>query len=449
MQKLTSNTVYRIVSKIAEGGMGAVYKAQKRGAEGFEKTVAIKTLLDCYSKDRKFIDKFVSEAKLVANLVHENIVQIYQLDRYRGEYFFVLEFVNGISLYSFMDFLVKARIQLPEKLAVFIASRIARGLAYAHSRCDSNGEPLFIVHCDVCPHNIMITTEGLPKLTDFGIAKAKTMSNDDSVAGKLPFMSPEQAKGKELDFRSDIYSLGTVLFYMLAGRNSRRTDVGVKDILREAQANTIHWEFMPDSVDEELLEIIANMLATDPDDRYQDTSELARSLEYHIYKDGYGPTIVTLSEYMREQMPVLFDTSAGYSQNDLTPTHIPDKERTQEVEPLNDKTQIISTESSGTQRMKGMPERDQKTMVFFPGSGKMEKTMVLPENFFKQEKTPSISLSSSKTQRTLKPPTQNTSKTIPLERLKAKNAMPDKTELMNNDIPEQDKTAKFDPNATD
>ncbi len=449
MQKLTSNTVYRIVSKIAEGGMGAVYKAQKRGAEGFEKTVAIKTLLDCYSKDRKFIDKFVSEAKLVANLVHENIVQIYQLDRYRGEYFFVLEFVNGISLYSFMDFLVKARIQLPEKLAVFIASRIARGLAYAHSRCDANGEPLSIVHCDVCPHNIMITTEGLPKLTDFGIAKAKTMSNDDSVAGKLPFMSPEQAKGKELDFRSDIYSLGTVLFYMLAGRNSRRTDVGVKDILREAQANTIHWEFMPDSVDEELLEIIANMLATDPNDRYQDTSELARSLEYHIYKDGYGPTIVTLSEYMREQMPVLFDTSAGYSQNDLTPTHIPEKERTQEVEPLNDKTQIISTESSGTQRMKGIPAHDQKTMVFFPGSGKMEKTMVLPENFFKQEKTPSISLSSSKTQRTLKPPVQNTSKTIPLERLKSKNAMPDKTELMNNDIPEQDKTAKFDPNATD
>jgi eukaryotic-like serine/threonine-protein kinase len=451
MEKLSSNTIYRIVNKIAEGGMGAVYKAQKIGAEGFEKTVAIKTLLECYSKDRKFIDKFVSEAKLVANLVHENIVQIYQLDRHKGEYFFVLEFVNGISLYSFMDFLVKAKIQLPEKLAVFIASRIARGLAYAHSRCDANGEPLSIVHCDVCPHNIMITTEGLPKLTDFGIAKAKTMSNDDSVAGKLPFMSPEQAKGRDLDFRSDIYSLGTVLFFMLAGRNSRRTDIGVKEILKEAQANTIHWELMPDSIDEELLEIIANMLATKPDDRYQDTSELARSLEYHIYKDGYGPTIVTLSEYMREQMPVLFDSSFGYSQDDLTQVDIPEEDRTQVMIPEEDKTQVILTESSSTQRMRGMPPRNTKpnTMVYFPGADKMGKTMVLPENFFEQENKPSEE-KSGQTQRSVNA-AKKTAKTLLITELQQKASMHDKTEIMERktEILKHDKTDKIDPKSTE
>ena len=462
MQKLLSSTVYKIVHKIAEGGMGAVYKAQKKGAEGFEKTVAIKTLLDCYSKDRKFIDKFVSEAKLVANLVHENIVQIYQLDRHKGEYFFVLEFVNGVSLYSFMDFLVKARIQLPEKLAVFIASRIARGLSYAHSRCDSSGEPLSIVHCDVCPHNIMITTEGLPKLTDFGIAKAKSMSNDDSVAGKLPFMSPEQANGRDLDFRSDIYSLGMVLFYMLCGRNARRTDIGVKEILKEAQNNTIHWEFIPDTVDEELLEIISSMIATDPSERYQDTSELARSLEYHIYKDGYGPTIVMLSEYMREQMPVLFDTSAGYSQSDKTPVIIPEEDRTQVLVMENDKTQVIGESSAITQRMEGQPSSEkEQQLVFFPGGDQMEKTMQLPKNFFEENQHAENLKTDSA--RTAKMSHKNT-KTVTMESLEdtssehnktqvmgGKNGAydHDKTEVISNEASRHDKTDKIDPRSTE
>ena len=439
MKKILCNTEYQIVSKIAEGGMGAVYKAQKMGAEGFEKTVAIKTLLECYSKDQRFIDKFVSEAKLVANLVHENIVQIYQLDCFKGEYYFVLEFVNGISLFNFMDFLNKARGCLPEKLAVFIASRVARGLAYAHSRCDASGVPLKIVHCDVCPHNIMITTEGLPKLTDFGIARAVTMSSDDSVAGKLPFMSPEQALGKEVDFRSDIYSLGTVLFYMLCGRHSRRTDVGMKEVLKEAQQNTVHWEFIPDSVDDELLEILSTMLATNPDDRYQDTSELARSLEYHIYKDGYGPTIVTLSEFMQEQMPALFHISDGYQTEEVVdPTPVDEVERTQVIS-MPDRTQVMSPaevqpdgsrnadELRRTQRIEGMAKTDKDdNMVFFPNKNKMTRTMELPKTFFKKERMQPRS-ESSRTAKIINW-AKKTAKTMPLP--KNDDDIDDKTQIM-------------------
>ena len=296
--------------------MGAVYKAQKKGIAGFEKTVAIKTLLGDLSKNKNFIDRFILEAKLVANLVHENIVQIYQLDRYRGKYFFVLEFVNGISLFSFMEFLSRTKTCMPEKLSVFIASRIARGLAYAHTRCDASDEPLSIVHCDVCPHNIMITTEGLPKLTDFGIAKATTTGNINSIDGKLPFMSPEQARGEKVDFRSDIFSLGMVLFYMISGKSARPLNASFEDVLKQAQKNEINWDALPDDIDKELLKIITKMLASSPGERYQDTAELARDLEYHIYKDGYGPTIVTLSEYMRKQMPALFDKSSGYKKED-------------------------------------------------------------------------------------------------------------------------------------
>lgn len=298
---------YEVIEAIAEGGMGTVVKALKKGADGFEKIVAIKMLLPCYSSDRKFVERFIAEAKLVANLVHENIVQIYHLDKFRDDYYFVLEYVDGVSLFDFMEFHNKVREALPANLAIFIVSRIARGLAYAHSRHDRNGEPLNIVHCDVCPHNIMINTEGLPKLTDFGIARARNVAGDASLSGKLPFMSPEQANKRAIDFRSDIYSLGVVLFYLLCGRNPRNLDEPLREILEQARSNYIDWDRLPEKIDEEILAVLRKMLATDPADRYQNTSTLARDLEYYIYKDGYGPTIVTLAEYMARQMPALFD----------------------------------------------------------------------------------------------------------------------------------------------
>lgn len=369
MKKCLSNTTYTIVDKIAEGGMGAVYKAQQKGIAGFEKTVAIKTLLGKLSKNRKFIDRFILEAKLVANLVHENIVQIYQLDRYRGKYFFVLEFVNGISLHNFADILNKAKIRLPEKLAVFTASRIARGLAYAHTRCDASGEPLSIVHCDVCPQNIMISTEGLPKLTDFGIAKATITGNIDSVDGKLPFMSPEQARGEKLDFRSDIFSLGMVLFYMISGKSARQLNASFEDILKQARENEINWDALPDNIDKELLKIITKMLASSPDERYQDTAELARDLEYHIYKDGYGPTIVTLSEYMRKQMPALFEKASGYKKEDNKEEY--------------ELTQVLIREEEKTMNIKMKSIHKFKPLSPEDGhNNDLSKTVKLPNDFF-------------------------------------------------------------------
>lgn len=308
MENITDKVGFKIVKEIAEGGMGSVYLALQQGVEGFEKTVAIKTLLPHISEDPVFIEKFIAEAKLVANLVHENIVQIYQLGKTEGSYYFVLEFVKGISLNEFQELHNKLYVQMPPELAVFIVSRIARGLAYAHSRVDANGEPLNIVHCDVCPHNILITTEGLPKLTDFGIAKAANHREDDTVSGKLPYMSPEQASAENVDFRSDIYSLGIVLFYLLAGQQPRDIEADFNIILKQAASNALHWEYLPTHLDPELLGILKKMLEKDPKDRYQTTQELARSLEYHIYKNGYGPTIVTLAEYMRKNFPYLYET---------------------------------------------------------------------------------------------------------------------------------------------
>jgi serine/threonine protein kinase len=297
----------RVVRKIADGGMGTVYEAIQSGVEGFEKTVAVKTLLSQFSNDSRFLRMFIDEAKLVANLVHENIVQIYQLGKDDDEYFIIYEYVNGISLREFLDLHHSMHLTLPPELAVFIASRIARGLAYAHSRCDAEGHPLEIVHQDVCPNNILISTEGLPKLTDFGIAKAATNLEANSqrgVAGKLPYMSPEQGARKPVDKRSDIYSLGMVLFEMLAGTNAR--DLNPKALLECVISGQIDWGKLPDSLDDALVGLLKQMMARNRDDRYDRAEMVAHDLEYHIYKEGYGPTIQTLETYMRRECAYLY-----------------------------------------------------------------------------------------------------------------------------------------------
>ncbi len=302
---LRCSSEFTIIEKIAQGGMGAVYKASQKGVEGFEKTVAIKTLLNSLSADVKTVEMFICEAKLVANLVHENIVQIYQFGRQGGNYFFVMEYVDGTSLYDFLTIHSKINKTIPRELAVFIASRVARGLAYAHARKDHEGNPLNIVHCDVCPHNVLFTTEGVPKLADFGIAKAATMAKSEAIAGKLPYMSPEQANKGAIDFRSDIYSLGVVLFNLLSGNLTRNVFLPLKELLAQVKTGYVAWEKLPKDLDPELRGMLEKMLAPDPADRYSSTDKLGRDLEYHIYKDGYGPTIVALAEYIRKLMPNL------------------------------------------------------------------------------------------------------------------------------------------------
>lgn len=305
--RVRSYTQYEIIQHLAAGGMGSVAKARLKGVEGFEKIVAIKTLLPRYAGDEEFVRKFIFEAKLVANLIHENIVQIYQLDRVNGEYFYVQEFVDGISLYDFVEFHKRMQWKLPLDLAVFIASRAARALDYAHSRRDIANRPLNIIHCDICPHNILINREGVPKITDFGIAKAATMQDSGHVAGKLAFMSPEQCVAPmTMTGASDIYSLGVVLFYMFSNHYSRDVHADRDCLFMQIRNNYVNWDALPEDLPDELMKILRKMLASDPAERYKDSGELARALEYYIYRDGYGPTAVTLADYMLQIMPGRF-----------------------------------------------------------------------------------------------------------------------------------------------
>ena len=294
---------YEIVRKIFEGGMGVVYEAEQLGARGFVKRIAIKVVRQNYANQKQFIDNFIGEAKLVADLIHTNIVQTYHLGETRGIYFIAMELIRGVNLEQFAQQLTDKRRVLPKELAVFIVSRVARGLAYAHAKTDKDSKPLGIVHRDVSFKNIMIAFEGDVKLTDFGIAKARGFLVDNEgevVAGKADYMSPEQANFQITDKRSDLFSAGVVLGHLLLGRNLFKG--GTPEESRQRMMNLPIPDFraLDERVDERLNEILHRALARDLDKRYPTADELLYDLEHYIYHSGYGPTNETLGKYMRE-----------------------------------------------------------------------------------------------------------------------------------------------------
>ena len=294
---------YDIVRKIFEGGMGVVYEAEQRGARDFVKRVAIKVVRPNYASQNNFIENFIGEAKLVADLIHTNIVQTYQLGEANGVYFIAMELIRGVNLEQFAQQLTDKRRVLPRELAVFITSRIARGLAYAHAKADKDGKPLGIVHRDVSFKNIMIAFEGDVKLTDFGIAKAKGFLIDQEgeiVAGKADYMSPEQADFKVTDKRSDLFSAGVVLGHLLLGRNIFKGPTAEESRQRVMTMPIPDFRTLDERIDEPLNEILQRCLTRDLSLRYTNADELMTALEYYIYKGGYGPTNETLGKFIRE-----------------------------------------------------------------------------------------------------------------------------------------------------
>ncbi len=303
---IQSDFRYEIIRKIFEGGMGIVYEAQQLGARNFVKRVAMKVIRQNYANQKQFIENFIGEAKLVADLIHTNIVQTYQLGESRGLYFICMELIHGVNLEQFAGQLVEKDQVLPPELAVFITSRIARGLAYAHAKTDETGKPLGIVHRDVSFKNIMIAFAGDVKLTDFGIAKARGFLEDNEgevVAGKADFMSPEQADFQITDKRSDLFSAGVVLANLLLGHNL------FKGATAEESRERIMTLPLPDfcrldpRIDRRLNEILHHALARELPRRYATADELLYDLEYYIYHQGYGPTNETLGKFIRD----LFD----------------------------------------------------------------------------------------------------------------------------------------------
>lgn len=312
LRELEDKLSYKLLRTIAEGGMGSVYEALQRGASGFQKRVAIKLIREEYSSEKAFRNNFLGEARLVADLIHNCIVQTYHLGEIYGRYYMVMEYVNGVNL---EEFLLQHRAlgnEIPVDLACFIISRVCRGLAYAHVKKDMQGHPLDIVHRDVNPRNIMISFEGDVKLTDFGIAKAiNLMYNEEGkvIAGKDEYLSPEQAQREVTDARADLFSCGVVLSEMICSYNIFE----VSDNAEQTRANIVamplpDWREIRDPIDPGVVEIMNTALERSRDRRYQTADEMMNALELNLYSHGYGPTSEKLARYVA----ALFENGKAY-----------------------------------------------------------------------------------------------------------------------------------------
>jgi TonB family protein len=292
---------YGLMEKIATGGMAEVWKARMRGVEGFQKIVAIKKILPHLSDNEEFVTMFVDEAKLAAQLSHNNIIHIYDLGKIANSYYIAMEYIDGHDLKTILKRGAERGQPVPVEIALFITSKIASALDYAHGKRDFNEQDLELVHRDVSPQNVLISHEGDIKLCDFGIAKAASKASHTqagALKGKLQYMSPEQAWGKKVDRRSDIFALSAVLFEMLAGRKlfAGESEISILEQVREARVTPPSE--INDEVTPEIDSIVLKALQKNPEDRYQTAGEMAKDLDSILYSFRPTPTSADLAIYM-------------------------------------------------------------------------------------------------------------------------------------------------------
>ena len=338
---------YRLLERLGEGGMAEVFKAKSFGVEGFEKVLVIKRILPKLAEHPKFVDMFVHEAKLAVRLSHANIVQVFDLGRVEdpgGEapsYFIAMEYVPGLDLATVLARCRRQKLAVPFGMAVFLAAEVAKALDHAHRRRDEHGRSLGIVHRDISPQNILLSWEGEVKVTDFGIAKAKDsiieeMTGDaraGRVRGKLAYMSPEQAKAEPVDGRSDLFSLGTVLYEMLTGSNPFAAPTIVETARRVHASEYPPLELVRETTPRALTEIVVKMLAKRPDDRFGDAGKLHEHLLGYFYESGerFGPS--KLAEFLEgfHEVPsgpeldsgAVFEDVPNVGANERTPVEVP------------------------------------------------------------------------------------------------------------------------------
>lgn len=294
---------YELVRRIAVGGMGEIYLARMRGAAGFEKRVIIKTILPHLAEEEEFVEKFLDEGRIVVQLTHGNIVPVFDMGQEGGEYFIAMEYLPGRDLREILKRLQAEKRRMPVSLALMIVMEVCKGLAYAHRKVDDRGAPLELVHRDVSPSNILVSREGDVRIIDFGIARATGRSSRTAsgrIQGKFSYMSPEQASGKAVDPRSDIFSTGIVLYELLTGHRpfDGDSDLETLDRVRAGVCDpvTTLCPELPEQIDA----ILARAMALRPEDRYPSIDRLQVELGQLGYALGESPTGPDLAAFLEE-----------------------------------------------------------------------------------------------------------------------------------------------------
>jgi len=292
---------YILLDKLAVGGMAELYRAMITGVQGFEKLIAIKKILPHLATEEELVRSFIDEAKLAALLHHQNIVQIYDFGSLGESYFIAMEYLLGKDCRIIKSKAKEKNLPIELQNAIFIVSRICAGLNYAHNLKDFQGKPLNIVHRDISPPNILITYEGDVKIVDFGIAKAAnqaSMTQLGMIKGKVAYMSPEQAAGKTIDQRSDIFACGILLYELVTGKRMFSGDT-MHILANVRDAEFTKPEEAKKNLPKKLLKVLYKALEKEADQRYQTCGDMLTDLEECACQLELHPTAHGFSRYMK------------------------------------------------------------------------------------------------------------------------------------------------------
>lgn len=272
---------YKALRKIADGGTAEVFLAEQVGAAGFRRLVVLKRIRSELYADQMFRKILIDEALVTMGLHHSNLVEVLDLGEAQGRYFLVLELVDGWTLQQLLERARDAKVPVPPEMAAYLVAEVCRGLGYAHDRTRA-GVRLNIVHRDVCPNNVLLSDTGEVKLADFGIAKARIRTSTSAlgtVAGKPSYMSPEQATGEPVDARSDLYSAGTLLYYLLTGELPFRAPNERELLVRVGSGEFVSPAKLKPSLPKDLVKVVLEAMKRDVKLRFQTAQEMISALE--------------------------------------------------------------------------------------------------------------------------------------------------------------------------
>src|SRR5689334_20607446 len=276
---------YQILERVAVGGMAELFKAQLQGEHGFAKLVVIKKILPHLAIDRSFVEMFIDEARITAQLDHRHIVQVFELGTDADTPYIAMQYVDGLDVLALLRECARAQIRLSPDIAALIARDVLDALDYAHNALDSVGRPLGIIHRDISPGNVLLSWRGDVKLTDFGIARAaerRHKTEAGTLKGKYGYMSPEQVSGGEMDARSDIFSIGILLAEMIMARRlfTSTNDLDILLMVRDARLDRLHKYASEFPV--ELRVLTSRALQRRPEDRWNSAAEFRDALDEWI-----------------------------------------------------------------------------------------------------------------------------------------------------------------------
>jgi serine/threonine protein kinase len=321
---------YRLMNVAGSGGMAVVHRAVVDGTKGFAKPLAVKRIRSEYAKDPSFINMLIAEARLSAFLRHPAIVQIHEFGEVHGEYFLVMEYVDGWDLLALLHGCQRAKQRLPAGIVAYVISEIAGALAYAHALRDDENRPLEIVHRDISPSNIMVTRQGAVKLLDFGVASAAERVRNErtrtgTMKGKIGYLAPEQADGMPIDQRADQFALGVVLWECLTMRRLFKTEADLQTLRLIREANVAPPSMIVPGLDPDIEAIALKMLAREACSRFRSCNDIVAAMAPIVHR--HAGDAAALREFLTKVPPVPKPPSRSLSHveqlrlSDTTPDH--------------------------------------------------------------------------------------------------------------------------------